>query len=243
MQGFLCRLRAGCRNGGRIGLSRQPCCRRPHSVCRGVIRRRCRTDVLRSVRAAGGTDRGTALIDPLLRVLLRFFGLGCRRFRVFLRPLRLFRRREGKPLLRLQQLFGLGLGLLPRLLVSGPVFHHVQAVHFQPFHKPPVHARRDHRRHVLKVCVVVPRVLVLHDQRHVARALGVRQQLLHRNPLRPIQRLKIILVQIPNGREIFVACFFGLLQEFRKLLSCYVDILPSVCYTTNIAARWKGTGT
>lgn len=49
MQGFLCRLRAGCRNGGRIGLSRQPCCRRPHSVCRGVIRRRCRTDVLRSV--------------------------------------------------------------------------------------------------------------------------------------------------------------------------------------------------
>ena len=51
MQGFLCRLRAGCRNGGRIGLSRQPCCRRPHSVCRGVIRRRRRT------------DRGTALID------------------------------------------------------------------------------------------------------------------------------------------------------------------------------------
>lgn len=170
MQGFLCRLRAGCRNGGRIGLSRQPCCRRPHSVCRGVIRRRCRTDVLRSVRAAGGTDRGTALIDPLLRGLLRFFGLGCRRFRAFLCPLRLFRRRDGKPLLRLQQL-------------------------------------------------------------------------LHRNSLRPIQRLKIILVQIPNGREIFVACFFGLLQEFRKLLSCYVDILPSVCYTTNIAARWKGTGT
>ena len=51
MQGFLCRLRVGCRNGGRIGLSRQPCCRRPYSVCRGVIRRRCRT------------DRGTALID------------------------------------------------------------------------------------------------------------------------------------------------------------------------------------
>lgn len=51
MQGFLCRLRVGCRNGGRIGLSRQPCCRRPYSVCRGVIRRRCRT------------DRGAALID------------------------------------------------------------------------------------------------------------------------------------------------------------------------------------